>query len=191
MRLMGQQGFDGASIRRIADAADVSPALVMHHFGSKEGLRASCDDLAVSLTRQALESVLAPVDLDSGARRSAAQILSQTFRDEEMAPVLAYLARALVDGSSACDALVDEIVASVLVVQERSIAAGAMAPTRDPQMRAVLLTIWDLAPVVLARHVARLTGADPLTPEGFARQAAATVEVYEHPLLVATGEETP
>lgn len=188
---MGRIGYDGASIRRIAAAAHVSPALVMHHFGSKEGLRKSCDDLAISLTRRAIESVLAPAEPDTGASVSAAQMLSETFQDEEMAPVLAYLARALVDGSPACDALVDEIVASVLAVQQESVAAGTMAETRDPQMRAVLLTIWDLAPVVLARHVTRLTGADPLTPDGFARQAAATVEMYEHPLLTRTGGTRP
>lgn len=37
-RVFGARGFDGASMRQLADAADVPAALVSYHFGSKEGL---------------------------------------------------------------------------------------------------------------------------------------------------------
>ena len=37
-RVFGAYGFDGASMRQVADAADVPVALVSYHFGSKEGL---------------------------------------------------------------------------------------------------------------------------------------------------------
>ena len=39
----GEHGF-GVGLRAIAEAAGVSAALVIHHFGSKEGLRKACDD---------------------------------------------------------------------------------------------------------------------------------------------------
>ena len=39
----GQHGF-GVGLRAIAKAAGVSAALVIHHFGSKDGLRKACDD---------------------------------------------------------------------------------------------------------------------------------------------------
>ena len=39
----GQHGF-GVGLRTIAEAAGVSAALVIHHFGSKDGLRKACDD---------------------------------------------------------------------------------------------------------------------------------------------------
>ncbi len=35
----GKFGFGRTTIRAIAEAARVSPALVIHHFGSKDGLR--------------------------------------------------------------------------------------------------------------------------------------------------------
>ena len=35
-------GFD-ATVRQIATQAGVSAGLVIHHFGSKDGLRAACD----------------------------------------------------------------------------------------------------------------------------------------------------
>ncbi len=34
-----EYGFDRATVRGIAGAAGVSPGLVRHHFGSKNGLR--------------------------------------------------------------------------------------------------------------------------------------------------------
>ncbi|MEV6692927.1 TetR family transcriptional regulator [Micromonospora sp. NPDC051196] len=36
--VFGQRGYDGSTIRAIASAADVDPALVHHYFGSKEQL---------------------------------------------------------------------------------------------------------------------------------------------------------
>jgi len=41
-------GYDGATIRGIASAADVDPALVMHYFGSKEQLFATSMDLPLN-----------------------------------------------------------------------------------------------------------------------------------------------
>ena len=37
-RVLSVDGFDGASMRQVAEAADVPVALVSYHFGSKEGL---------------------------------------------------------------------------------------------------------------------------------------------------------
>jgi len=39
-----EEGFSRATIRDIAATAGVSPGLVRHHFGSKEGLRDACDE---------------------------------------------------------------------------------------------------------------------------------------------------
>src|SRR6202167_5153514 len=46
----GQHGF-GVGLRAIAEAAGVSAALVIHHFGSKEGLRKACDDFVAEEIR--------------------------------------------------------------------------------------------------------------------------------------------
>lgn len=36
--IFGQHGFDGASLRTIAEGAGLDPAMVSHHFGSKARL---------------------------------------------------------------------------------------------------------------------------------------------------------
>ena len=38
MRLFGQKGFEGTSVREIASGADVNPAMISYYFGSKEKL---------------------------------------------------------------------------------------------------------------------------------------------------------
>lgn len=43
IKLWGEQGLN-TSVRAIAEAAGVSPALVIHHYGSKDGLRQAVDE---------------------------------------------------------------------------------------------------------------------------------------------------
>ena len=45
VEMFSKQGLDGASVRGIARRAEVSPAMVHHHFGSKEGLYEACIDV--------------------------------------------------------------------------------------------------------------------------------------------------
>ncbi len=180
MRIFADVGFEGASIRRIAEAADVSPALVMHHYGSKEGLRTACDEYARSATRESLGRI---VSLMSGT-----QPATQALFDEPAPTLLGYVARAVVDGTPAGDRLMDDVVSAVLAVQDQSVADGVMVDTDDRTMRAVLLTLYDLAPVILARHVERLTGSDPHSPDGFARVARAAMSLYDAPLFIEKGD---
>ncbi len=42
VRLFAQKGFDGASVKELADAAGVNVSLVSYHFGGKENLYRSC-----------------------------------------------------------------------------------------------------------------------------------------------------
>src|SRR5690606_30504745 len=51
MRLFPEHGYEGTSIRVLAEEVGISPALVIHHFGSKEGLRRACDEYVVDRIR--------------------------------------------------------------------------------------------------------------------------------------------
>ena len=42
--LFAERGPDTVTVRDVAAAAEVSPGLVMHHFGSKAGLREAVDE---------------------------------------------------------------------------------------------------------------------------------------------------
>ena len=67
-RIFGALGFDGASMRQVAEAADVPLALVSYHFGSKEGLyRAVFDRRVPTVVEQrvtGLAIAMSETDLD-------------------------------------------------------------------------------------------------------------------------------
>jgi len=67
-RLFGARGFDGASMRQLAKAAGVPPALVSYHFGSKEGVyRAVFERRAPTVVEQRLAGLaiaMSEPDLD-------------------------------------------------------------------------------------------------------------------------------
>ncbi len=48
MRLFAERGAAAVTIRQIAVAAGVSPGLVIHHYGSKGGLKDAVDRSAVA-----------------------------------------------------------------------------------------------------------------------------------------------
>ena len=46
-----RDGIDGTTARKVATSAEVSPGLVIHHFGSMEGLRSACDRYVAATIR--------------------------------------------------------------------------------------------------------------------------------------------
>lgn len=155
IELFADSGVAGTSIRAIAALADVSPALVMHHFGSKDDLRVACDQYAAATIRSGKTAAMsAGLNLDPiGALRQSA----------ETSPVLRYLARTLVDTSAHVAELVDELVDDAVTYTEQGVAAGVLKPSAYPRERAVLLTVWSLGALVLHEHVTRLLGVDITT----------------------------
>ncbi len=95
LRLFGQAGIEATSLREVAKAAEVSPALVVHHFGGKEGLVSAVDEAAVREFGAAYAGGEAAEGTELLRRRA-----SQTARVMRERPdVCAYLGRALVEGT--------------------------------------------------------------------------------------------
>ena len=142
----GIHGFDGATIRGIAEAAGVSPGLVQHHFGSKEALRRACDNAVRELVHRKLDAT------------REGQITDPTFLAAlySSAPALVrYVARAVADGSAAGAELFDDMAAATEEFLARTwpdrFAAGS-ARTRDA---ATVLVAQAAGTIVLHEHVAR------------------------------------
>jgi AcrR family transcriptional regulator len=148
----GQDGIAATSLRTIAADAGVSAALVMHHFGSKDGLRVACDDHVAVTIREGKRQAMA-----AGPGADPLVALRQA---DETRPLLRYLARVLIDPSPAVAELVDELVDDAEAYMAEGVRTGMLRPSADPRGRAVVLTMWSLGALVLHEHVARLLGAD-------------------------------
>ena len=95
LRVFGEHGIDTTSLREVAKAAGVSPALIVHHFGGKEGLVAAVDEAALKEFGAAYSASEPAKDSDLLHMRA-----KQTARVMRECPeVCAYLGRALVEGT--------------------------------------------------------------------------------------------
>ncbi|MDH5371653.1 MAG: TetR family transcriptional regulator [Acidimicrobiia bacterium] len=146
------EGIAATSIRVIASTAGVSAGLVIHHFGSKDGLRIACDDYVAALIREKKGGALA-----QGAGIDPLAALRSTIGGP---PILRYLARAMADGSPHVAELIDEMVEDAVEYMEIGVEAGLLMPSSIPRQRAALLTLWSLGGVVLHEHMERLLGVD-------------------------------
>lgn len=145
-------GIAATSVRAIATEAEVSPALVIHHFGSKDALRHACDEYVSSFIRdRKFEAMAAGPAFDPlAAMRSAATHV----------PLTRYLARSLSDGSPQVAALIDEMVDDAADYMQEGVRAGTLRPTAHPYGRAAVVTLWSLGLLVLHEHLERLLGVD-------------------------------
>jgi AcrR family transcriptional regulator len=152
--LFSEDGVAATSVRAIAATAGVSPALVIHHYGSKDALRVECDRyVAASIKEQKTSAMQAGVGFDP---------LAALRQMREGPAVTRYLARTLVDGSPHVAEMIDEIVADGAKYMADGVETGMLRPTAYPYERAAVLTIWSLGALVLHEHLERLIGVDPL-----------------------------
>jgi AcrR family transcriptional regulator len=128
----GQHGF-GTGLRAIAEAAGVSAALVIHHFGSKEGLRNACDDYVLERIRES----------DSEALRSMdpGKWFAELAQIESYAPMTAYIMRSLLDGGELAKTLWRRMIDNSVEYLEEAVRAGTIKPSRDPHCRAKYLAL--------------------------------------------------
>ncbi|TYK49176.1 TetR/AcrR family transcriptional regulator [Actinomadura decatromicini] len=167
-------GEKGATIRGIAKAAGVSPALVQHHYGTKEALRHACDEYVIQVIRETKEEALAGGMGDSG-------FLAIAMRTA--LPVQRYLARVLADDSPAARTLFDDAVAYSEDILARG-APGIAAPdTDDPHAYASVMTAMSFGLIVLHEHLSRALGGDVLMGDGYPRMALAMLDVLDDRLL--------
>ncbi len=149
-------GVHDTTVRMIAAAADVSPGLVIHHFGSMEELRAACDAHVTAAIRAMKSEVM--------AAGPGLDVLG-ALRDSEVGWMIKYLSQVLAEDTPAVANLVDDLVADAEGYLEEGVAAGLLRPTPDPRGRAVVLAIWSLGALVLHRHLERLLGVDLTSPD--------------------------
>ena len=153
-----QHGYDGATVRMIADRARVDPAMVNHWFGGKEALFTAALQLPIN-PAEVLAAVL-PGDPERLGERIVARFL--TIWDQAGGGPLAAVLRSIAGHEDAARML-REFIGKVMV--QRIVAA--VAPNR-PELRAALVGS-QLFGLGLVRYVLRmepLASADHATVIG-------------------------
>ncbi|WP_329518592.1 TetR/AcrR family transcriptional regulator [Spirillospora sp. NBC_01491] len=108
--LFAEKGYDGASLRAIARAAGVDPALVHHFFGNKEGVFVQAMRFPVDPSRLLPRIMAAPAERRGEA---LARTFLEVWGDEERrAPILAMLRSAMTNERAA--AMMREFVVTEL-----------------------------------------------------------------------------
>ncbi|MCV7377527.1 TetR family transcriptional regulator [Mycobacterium alsense] len=128
----GRHGF-GIGLRAIAEAAGVSAALVIHHFGSKDGLRNACDEYIAAEIRSTKIEALQSND--------PATWFAQLAEIEDYAPLMAYLVRSMQSGGQLATMLWRRMIDNAEEYLEEGVRAGTIKPSRDPRARARYLGI--------------------------------------------------
>ncbi|MCA2207201.1 TetR family transcriptional regulator [Nocardia rosealba] len=130
--LFGEQGF-GVGVRAIATAAGVSPGLVNHHFGSKDGLRAACDERVIEIIRdEKLRAIRATGP--TGMLDALAEI-------EIYAPLVAYMLRSFQAGGPLAESLLEHMIDDAVQYTQTAVDEGRIKPSHDPVARARYLVL--------------------------------------------------
>src|ERR1700759_3756327 len=110
----GEQGFS-VGLRSIAEAAGVSAALVIHHFGSKDGLRKVCDDYVAEEIRSTKSEAMRSND--------PATWFAQLAEIEDFAPMTAYLLRSMQTGGDLAKMLWQRMIDNAEQYMEEGVRA--------------------------------------------------------------------
>ena len=182
LSLFAARGYAATPVRDIAAAAGVSPALLFHHYGTKEGLREAVDDWLVATVAEAVAGGAS----DAGG----ADALTERFRrfaavGADHPAVSDYVARILGEGGDAARDLFDRMVATTRAELAGLEARGIVRPTDDEVGRALLLLFLELGPMLLRAQVERHMGAGLFEDASVDRWVSACTSLLADGVLVS------
>ena len=175
MRLFGESGVGATSLRAVAREAGVSPALVVHHFGGKEGLVAAVDEAAQEAFAAAYAEA-EPVEGPALLRRRAEQT-ARVMR--ERPDVCAYAGRALAEATPAGVDRFRLMIAGGRAEIDSLAAKGALREDAD-RLWATLqhfFLIW--APLSFLPLLEGVLDGPLLEPDNLERWVEANLKLFE------------
>ncbi|PKQ18034.1 MAG: TetR family transcriptional regulator [Actinobacteria bacterium HGW-Actinobacteria-8] len=177
LSLFADRGFDAVTVRDIAACAEVSPGLVLHHYGSKEGLREAVDAHVAGLFDEIL--AMEPDDWSEAINQEApgfVEIMLAALPTGTRIP--AYLRRLFLSGDPVGKELFKRWYTMTLDMTRKAIAVGVMQPVDDVEARAAFLLCNDLSMILFRLHLVDAADIDPLTDEGLHRYADTAMRAY-------------
>ena len=164
-----ERGFDAASIRTIATAAGVDPALVHHYFGTKEELFRATVSIPID-PAELLPRVLA------GGREEVGERLVRTFLtvwDSPVGTAAVALLRSAVSNQWTARLLREFLVTQIL---RRVLDQLDLDPAEVPLRGALVAT--QIAGLAMMRYVIHLEPVASAAPETLVATIGPTVQRY-------------
>ncbi len=132
-------GFD-ATVRQIAARAGVSAGLVIHHFGSKDALRAECD-------AEALRRITA-LKSDS-LRMPPSQSIARLAQLDGFGTTFGYTLRSVQAGGELGRAFLQGMIDDARDYTAEAVEAGLVLPSADPEARIEVLVTQSIGGMLL------------------------------------------
>jgi AcrR family transcriptional regulator len=162
-------GYDRASIRRIAAAAGVDPALVHHYFGTKDELFMATIEMPIDLP--AMLSGVGAAGRDGIGVRIATMILS-VWESPLGAGLAAWLRTALADERRA------RLIREFLVGKVIGPFAASLGIPEQERTRRVGLVMTQILGLIVGRYLLFLEPVVSLTPGQLTASVGATIQRY-------------
>ncbi|MFI9029097.1 TetR family transcriptional regulator [Streptomyces sp. NPDC053560] len=163
-----ERGYDKTSIRGIAKAAEVDPALVHHYFGTKEQVFGAAIEVSMEPALH-LPDVLAQ-GADGIGERFARYFLSIWENPATRAPLLAVVRSAVTHEAAA------KVLRGLVLRRMLERVAGELA-VPEPRFRAELAAS-QLVGIAMLRYVIRVEPLASADPEEIVRMVAPTLQRY-------------
>ncbi|MGY1747423.1 TetR/AcrR family transcriptional regulator [Blastococcus sp. SYSU D00695] len=164
-----ERGYDGASIRAIAAAAEVDPALVHHYFGTKDKLFLAAVEAPADPEEFLPEVLAAPPD----ARGAAVVRMVLRVWDGPARPAVLALVRSAINHEWSAVLLREFVLAKVV----RRVVGSMDLPVAEREARGALVASQVIG-LVIARYVLRLEPLASASPDAVVAAVGPTVQRY-------------
>jgi len=167
-----RNGVKATSIRGVAAAADVSPALVQHYFPSKAALRRAVDDYVTEVARDALAVRRVEGDVIEDLAERLTALVANHFT------ALQYVARGVAERDEAALAIFNTLASLCREQLDELQRAGMLRPGLDLDWAALHTVLINLGTVVLEPGVSRQLGRPFLDARQVRRWKEATTALF-------------
>jgi AcrR family transcriptional regulator len=144
-RLFAARGYDGVSMRQVAEASDLSKAALYHHFDSKETLYLNAVQAVMARIQAALQQAASDGPWEQRLEASAmAMAQAIASRGLDLTTMIRDLARLVPSAGTWREQVGDAVLAPVVRAIRDGIEAGALArhdPVELAWMLAALVTV--------------------------------------------------
>lgn len=181
LRLFGEHGPAGTSIRMVAAAAGVSIGAILHHYKSKDVLEKAVLDTVIQRLKQAISGVgLSEPTVAALQRRR--EVSDEFFRGN---PAIAgYVRHVYLEGGRGAARVFKAFFELQKQQMTQMMEAGLARPLDDPEIGIFLYQVLSIAPVLLAPLLEQVMGLDLDDQRTRERLRSAQIDLLMKPLFV-------